>query len=612
MVSSQDRIPLAPQPAEDTQKKIPLSPKAKQAVAFAAFVSSLTAATLGYDVGIVAAAIEYISDSMNLNHSQTQMVVGSLNFISAFGTLIAGVTADAFGRKTTVWICCVFYTIGTALMTFAPNYEFLLMGRIVTGLGVGVSFVVVPVYISEITPSEYRGMLTTCFDVSINVGILLGYLAGYAIVVFGRALDDEFKWRLMLGLGGLLPAVVMASLVKLPESPRWLMSRGREAEATTMLAAFYGDAKVAEQTIRDIKRVMQEDAGVVVSEVEVVEDTATDNPLVEVEGGRGSSSSDTRSPGETPDQDMSGGDPAKRSGDDQDGSNQRGTGKSTVVTVSPPLTWREVLWIDPLPPSDAYLRRVILIVAGLGFWQQATGSEAVLYYSGSFLEQAGLDSREERLMGYVAIGLCKLIPEALVMLIVDQSGRRPLLVGSSVGVTLAMFALAAAFSSSATSGGLVIGLLCFYMVTFSMGMGPVTWVLSAEMLPSRARAKGMTMCSFINRLVSGSVALTVLTTSDALGFGGFFLLYSCIAALATVWYWFYVPETKGKTLEEITATFRGEDEVRNSTTENARHHRVSSASNSDGGDDNDASAASRGDTRKPISTANGDSNGGDI
>ena len=77
MVSSQDRIPLAPQPAEDTQKKIPLSPKAKQAVAFAAFVSSLTAATLGYDVGIVAAAIEYISDSMNLNHSQTQMVVVS-------------------------------------------------------------------------------------------------------------------------------------------------------------------------------------------------------------------------------------------------------------------------------------------------------------------------------------------------------------------------------------------------------------------------------------------------------------------------------------------------------------------------------------------------------
>jgi MFS family permease len=187
----------------------------------------------------------------------------------------------------------------------------------------------------------------------------------------------------------------------------------------------------------------------------------------------------------------------------------------------------------------------------------------VLYYSGSFLESAGLHSQEQKLLGYIAIGLCKLIPEALVMLVVDCSGRRPLLTGSSLGVTLVMFALAAAFSytrSGTSGGGLVIFLLCVYMILFSLGMGPVTWVLSAEMLPSRARAKGMTLCSFVNRLVSGSVALTVLTTSDALGFGGFFLLYATLAAFATAWYWAYVPETKGKTLEEITATFRGEDE----------------------------------------------------
>lgn len=145
-MQSSDRIPFL-SGGLSTDEKIPLSAGAKRAVAFAAFVSSLTAATLGYDVGIVAAAIDYISDSMNLNHSQTQLVVGSLNFVSAFGTLIAGETADAFGRKTTVWLCCVFYTVGTVLMTFATNYEFLLLGRIVTGLGVGVSFVVIPVYV---------------------------------------------------------------------------------------------------------------------------------------------------------------------------------------------------------------------------------------------------------------------------------------------------------------------------------------------------------------------------------------------------------------------------------------------------------------------------------
>ena len=87
-------------------------------------------------------------------------------------------------------------------------------------------------------------------------------------------------------------------------------------------------------------------------------------------------------------------------------------------------------------------------------------------------------------------------------------------------------------------------------------MGPVTWVLAGEMLPSRARAKGMTLCSFVNRLVSGTVALSALSTCDALGFGGFFALYGTLAALGTAWYALYVPETKGKTLEEITAAFK--------------------------------------------------------
>jgi MFS family permease len=77
----------------------------------AAGVSSLTAATLGYDVGIVAAAIDYINKSMHLNHPQTELVVGSLNFISAFGTLIAGHASDALGRKKTVWICCALYVV---------------------------------------------------------------------------------------------------------------------------------------------------------------------------------------------------------------------------------------------------------------------------------------------------------------------------------------------------------------------------------------------------------------------------------------------------------------------------------------------------------------------
>jgi len=237
-------------------------------------------------------------------------------------------------------------------MALAPGYGTLVLGRIVTGLGVGVSFVVVPVYISEITPSEYRGMLSTCFDVSINVGILLGYVTGFLVTELGGGrLSDEATWRLMLALGGLLPVGVMVAMAWLPESPRWLMARGRPEQARAVLTTFLGDADLAGETIVSIKRTMDEDAGL----------------LVETPAGGG------------------------------------GRGGGAL-----PLTWRELLRLDALPnPADGYLLRVVATVVGLGFWQQATGSEAVLYYSATFLEEAGLTSARQRLLGYVALGCCK-------------------------------------------------------------------------------------------------------------------------------------------------------------------------------------------------------------
>ena len=107
-----------------------------------------------------------------------------------------------------------------------------------------------PVYISEITPSEYRGALSTCFDMSINFGILLGYVAGFLVADYGAALTDDATWRVMLGLGAVLPAVVLCGLAYLPESPRWLMARGRRAEAAAVLTRFLGDAQLAAATLR--------------------------------------------------------------------------------------------------------------------------------------------------------------------------------------------------------------------------------------------------------------------------------------------------------------------------------------------------------------------------
>jgi len=150
-----------------------------------------------------------------------------------------------------------------------------------------------------------------------------------------------------------------------------------------------------------------------------------------------------------------------------------------------------------------------------------------LYYSSAFLENAGLVSTNSRLLGYIAIGLCKLIPEIIVMNYVDHAGRRPLLVLSSATVTLCILALGLTFLFNWPSYVVVV-LLCVYMWCFSSGMGPVTWLAASEFTPLRQRAKGMTTCSFVNRLVSGTVALSTLSTCDAMGYTGFFFFYGTL------------------------------------------------------------------------------------
>ena len=430
-----------------------------RAVAFAAFVSSCTAATLGYDVGIMADAIELIRDTLDLSTGLTQLVVGSLNFTSAFGTLLAGQTSDMLGRKKTVLICCLLYILGTFMMTVAQGVTLLLLGRIVTGLGVGVSFVVTPVYITEISPSSARGMLSTCFDISINGGIVLGYVVGFCIMSQEAVTGKEARWRLMLALGGVLPVFVAFSLAFLPESPRWLFARGRPQEAFDVLLRFLGDRAVAEATLRD----MEEEDGasgngpsLLRPEEPSYPSSITASPFHPFPSSSSSPplprSSSPQSSSAAPAQQQHPGDDAavalagnEDEDEDEGHSHEARRIGPKASSGDNSITWRQLLLLDALDDQEAYLRGVVFTVIGIGFWQQASGSEAVLYYSSIFLEQAGLTSVRQRLGGYILIGLCKLFPEAIVMLNVDKVGRKPLMIASSMGVTVIIAALGVIF-----------------------------------------------------------------------------------------------------------------------------------------------------------------------
>ena len=441
-------------------------------ILFVVITAALTAASLGYDVGVMADATLHMDQSFDFGDTKKEIVVGSLNFMAAFGSLFAGYIADTFGRKKTLAACSALYIIGTAGMTIATSFEILLVGRVITGLGVGLSFVVGPTYISEITPAAVRGKLASVFDISINVGILVGYIAGFACE---ELLSGSLRWRSMLGIGVLFPILVAVFLLFLPESPRWLLLHGRDSEAREILIKLFGGSEAA--------------AAECISEIRGEEDIT-----------HGS-------------------------------------------------------WGETLCPPEGYARSVMGIAFGLAFWQQITGSEAVLYYSATFLKNAGLTSQRMLLLGNMLVGLAKLLPEFWVMYSIDSRGRRWHLLVSAVTMTIAVFALTVAFAVDAPSWVMIV-LLCAFMATFSLGLGPFSFITASEIIPLKYRAKGMSLVTFINRFVSGAVALTALTLSEQIGMKYYFLIYSVISAMSIYFYKRRVPETAGKTLEGITAEMK--------------------------------------------------------
>ena len=432
--------------------------------------AAVTASTLGYDVGIMAAAIQPLELDFTLTGVQKEIAMGSLNFVAAAGALVGGPYADSFGRKATLRLCSYLFLVGTALMCLAPNYATLVIGRMVTGLGVGVAFVVAPVYISEVAPPAKRGALNTVFDVAINGGILAGYITGYLVQIS----PVVHKWRLMLGLGAVLPALVLLLLPHLPESPRWFMLRQQTGAAAAVLSRL----GLSEEEVSENLQAMEE-------ELRLTQ-------------------------------------PQPHGSRDKDQS-------------SSSKWWTPSKWL----------------ALQLGFWQQITGTEAVLYYSADFLSRAGMQSAELRLLGNCFVGVCKLVPEYLAMEYVDHYGRRPFLICSSIALTSTTALLAGAFYWEWPPISIVI-LLCAVMASFSAGLGPFTFLCASENLDLAQRAAGMTATAAVNRCTSGIVALSAVSLSEALGDAGLFGLYALMGVCSLPFYVKSVPETAGASLEELS------------------------------------------------------------
>lgn len=432
--------------------------------------TSLLGALLGYDIGIVSGAIVFITKDMSLSTWQAEVVVGSLNLVSAFGALLAGSFADRFGRKAAICLANALFVFGTLTVVLSYGFSGLLAGRILMGFGVGCGFVVGPLYTAELSPPERRGMFTSLFEVSIGTGILLGYLVAYVC----RDMPLHIGWRVMVGCGGVPPLVSLLLLAGLPESPRFLWAAGRRQQARGVLQRVMDPAEV-EACCEEID--------------------------------------------------------------------------ASVVGAAAPRDALRAL----LSPRSRGVRLMVVVGLGLTVSQQANGSEAVVYYMPAILQGAGVRGRDGLLGFTVLVGVFRTLCILAGALLVDRVGRRPLLLASTAGVAASLALLAAGLWRS-TLWLTLLG-LCGFMGAYAIGIGPLNMVVISEIFPFRLRAVAMSLALFLNRLVSGAVASSFLSLTEMLSAEGTILLFAIIASLSWLFVLRRVPETRGRSLEEMEAYF---------------------------------------------------------
>ncbi|XP_010531021.1 PREDICTED: probable polyol transporter 3 [Tarenaya hassleriana] len=465
-----------------------------------AIVASIISVIFGYDTGVMSGAQIFIREDLRINDTQIEVLAGILNLCALVGSLTAGKTSDVIGRRYTIALSAAIFLVGSALMGYAPNYAVLMAGRCVAGVGVGFALMIAPVYSAEIASPSHRGFLTSLPELCISFGILLGYVSNYG---FGK-LTLNLGWRLMLGIAAIPSLILAFGILKMPESPRWLVMQGRLKEAKEILFLVSNTDQEAEQRFKDIKLA----AGI---------DENCDEEFVETKN-------DKIASGES--------------------------------------VWRELL-IKPRPA----VRWILIAAIGIHFFEHATGIEAVVLYSPRIFEKAGVTTKDKLLLATVGVGLTKTVFILIATFLLDKVGRRKLLLTSTGGMVLALTALAFSLTMVQRFGRLLwalsmsIGSTYAFVAFFSIGLGPITWVYSSEIFPLRLRAQGASIGVAVNRVMNAAVSMSFLSITEAITTGGAFFAFAGIAAAGWWFFFFLLPETKGRPLEEMEKLFSRKNEA---------------------------------------------------
>lgn len=497
-----------------------------------AFVVSIGGFLFGFDAGIISGVMSYAGPEFDLNDMQSGWVVSSPSFAAMIAMLFSGRLSDNIGRKKILIAVAFLYAVSALLSAYADSYEMLYIARMIGGLAFGAALILAPTYIAEIATAENRGKLVSIQQLNIVLGFFAAFLSNYYLNKANSEgttfFTDENVWRWMLGLE-LIPAVLYFMLLFfVPKSPRWLYAQNRKTEAKTVLQQIHGN-EVATQELSSIEEKLKEDK--VLAEVKLK---------------------------------------------------------------------------DLLKPA---LRYIMIIGLTIGILQQVTGINAIYFYATSIFKQTGIGTDASFSSG-VLLSSVTVVFTFVAIFLIDRMGRRPLLLIGISGIAISLLICAYGFNQATyelsakeiaaienidteklfpfqnklyhndldfkndmktalgtqvyaknegaileaatnMNATLVLSGILGFIACFAFSLGPVMWVLLSELYPLKYRGLAIGVIGFVNSFASWCVQQIFPWELSNLGNALSFLIFGSIALIGFFILLKILPETKGKSLEQI-------------------------------------------------------------
>lgn len=436
------------------------------------FIGALGGLLYGYDMGVISGALLYLKDDIPLNAYTEGLVVSSMMVGAIVGAGLSGPLSEKLGRRRLVFMISIVFIIGALILALAPTMEILVLGRAIIGLAVGGSTAIVPVYLSELAPTDARGSLSSLNQLMITIGILASYLVNYAFAPIEG-------WRWMLGLAVVPSLILMIGVIFMPESPRWLLEKRGEKAARDVMKLTYPASEI-DHEIENMKKINQ----------------IADN------------------------------------------------------------TWTVL--------KSPWLLSTIIIGSIFALLQQLIGINAIIYYAPKIFATAGL-GESTAILSTVGIGVVNVLVTIFAISIIDKIDRKKLLVIGNIGMVASLLIMSALIWLIGVNSAAWIIMLCLttFIIFFGVSWGPVLWVMLPELFPMRARGAATGIAALVLSIGSLLVAQFFPVLTDVLEVQQVFLIFAVIGIIAMIFVMKFLPETRGRSLEQIEQDLRARTNAKN-------------------------------------------------